>query len=274
MKIKTSPFGQTLSFVEKLENRWKYITLEKDSDGHYDLPDNVQVATRCFVTAEYCLESLKIPVVLLGEDDHDDHSPNGVLLSLELHRLLTFAYRDFRYTGVMTVKEYSPEVNQFYCYMTKVHYGVGYIQPMELQHIVQASGVRITRKRWVAADGKAYMFTSLTTEKCLVFSKTLESEKHIPCAYFMVIKDNAPVRFARNMYPSLFKNLSAEIDFVQVLYSRAVSGYSMAPNVVVTSFNVFGDVLTWKVMFDAASDKDSAPSAFPPTLTEVLDQAF
>ena len=272
MKVKAFPFGQTLRFVERLETGWQYKTLEPDVSGYYELPEETYLATRCFVTAEYCLEVLKAPTVLLGEDDHDDNSPCGVLINKKLHKLLKFSYRDFRYTGTMTVSEYTPEVNQFYCYLTKIQSGVGYIQPFELHQLLNASNGRLTRTLWISPVKEEYVFSALNTDSHMVFSKTRELE--IPSSFFMVVKDNAPVRFIRSMYPALFENLSSEIECVQVLYSRAVSGYAMAPNVVVTSFDVFGDVLTSKVIFDAMSERSGVSSKYPPTLTEVFSKAF
>lgn len=273
MKLKTHTFGNTFSFVAQTESGLIYVKL-KEEDGWYDVPKNVHPATNCFVTAEHCLDVLSIPIFLLGEDHVDNEIPEGVFLSVELHKNLLFTYRDFRFTGVMSVKQYSKHINDFYCYMTKMQLGVGYIQPTELQQLVIADNTKVNRQHWVSPSGQSFIYSYAANEKYIVFSKVNKNEPEVPSAYFMIHKDNAPIRIDKNLHPQLFAKLSPQIESVQILYSRAASNYPMAPNVVVTSFDVFGDVLTSCVIFDVVSDAKSSYSPFPPTLAEVLNQTL
>lgn len=272
MKLKAVPFGQTFQFVEETDKGFFYSKIVP-VDGVYDVPEKVYAATRCFVIAEYCLEILKIPVVILGEDDHDDGTPSGVVVDPALHRQLMFVYRDFRITGQLTIKHYSDEVNRFYCYMTKLQTGAGYIQPIELQQIVAAENVKTSRRAYTSKDGKSTIQTlSVTTDKFIVYGKTESHTPEVPFAFFMVFKDNVPVRIDRHLYPQLFNGLSDKIQSVQILYSRAVANYSMVPNVVVTSMDAFGEVVTSIVMFDNTDGSKSEP--YPPALGEVLATAL
>lgn len=262
--FQTTNIGKTICFAKKSEDGYSYAEPEL-KDGLYWLEDDVYICTTSFIVADHCLSVLNEPVLLAEHDDHE--GLRGVMLTPDLHKSLKFAYKDFRFTGKLDVA-YNEDLDNFYCWLTTVNSGVGFIRHHEFENLMRKSRGQISR-RVTVEDGQRVNTTFFQADNgTLVYHVTpLGETKVLPDTYFMIVQDNKTLGLDRLNYPTLLKGMDNKVSIIQIKYAFTVLGFEGLPGkVTVDVLDVFADVLQSYTLFDKTKT-----SKMPPTTAQILE---